>query len=277
MRRIIIFIVAILLSTNLSAQCYVYETTGQVLVKLDSDWTQAYKTMQVQQSTLIKTDRYASIVILDRNNDMLYSFQSTTPQTLESLIKSQNKNSNSLLKEVSQELYNAMFKSNKKSMDAYSYTSGITYRDENVDRYVAQALAYSMSNSDAVSLRIVNMESDVAVSCVKIGELGVVEVTNNTGENLYVNVIDIDSVGNISPIFPMDEYQTMTHLYVPLHSVVRLSGFPIEFYEPRGVDTLVLVAYNKPYNIVNVVNMLQSVTPQNAADVYINSSKITIE
>lgn len=276
MRRLIFIIVATLLCTNLSAQYYVYETTGDVFIKVDDAWKQAYKTMMVQPSNLIRTERYASVVILDRGNDKLYTFQSTTPETLESLIKGQKQSSNTLLKEVSQELYVAMFKGNDKSKDVSNYTSGVAYRDENVDSYIAQALAYSRSNTDAVSLCVVDEFNGEVLPYARIGVLGVVEITNNTSENLYVNVIDFDSEGNISPIFPMDEHHTMTHLYIPANSVIRLKDYPVEFYEPLGVDTLVLVAYHKPFDIANVVRMLQSATPQNASDVYINSSTITI-
>lgn len=276
MRRLIFIIVATLLCTNLSAQYYVYETTGDVFIKVDDAWKQAYKTMMVQPSNLIRTERYASVVILDRGNDKLYTFQSTTPEALESLIKGQKQSSNTLLKEVSQELYVAMFKGNDKSKDVSNYTSGVAYRDENVDSYIAQALAYSRSNTDAVSLCVVDEFNGEVLPYARIGVLGVVEITNNTSENLYVNVIDFDSEGNISPIFPMDEHHTMTHLYIPANSVIRLKDYPVEFYEPLGVDTLVLVAYHKPFDIANVVRMLQSATPQNASDVYINSSTITI-
>lgn len=276
MRKLIFIIVATLLCTNLSAQYYVYETTGDVFIKVDDAWKQAYKTMMVQSSNLIRTERYASVVILDRGNDKLYTFQSTTPETLESLIKGQKQSSNTLLKEVSQELYVAMFKGNDKSKDVSNYTSGVSYRDENVDSYIAQALACSRSNTDAVSLCVVDEFNGEVLPYARIGVLGVVEITNNTSENLYVNVIDFDSEGNISPIFPMDEHHTMTHLYIPANSVIRLKDYPVEFYEPLGVDTLVLVAYHKPFDIANVVRMLQSATPQNASDVYINSSTITI-
>lgn len=276
MRKLIFIIVATLLCANLSAQYYVYETTGDVFIKVDDAWKQAYKTMMVQPSNLIRTERYASVVILDRGNDKLYTFQSTTPETLESLIKGQKQSSNTLLKEVSQELYVAMFKGNDKSKDVSNYTSGVSYRDENIDSYIAQALAYSRSNTDAVSLCVVDEFNGEVLPYARIGVLGVVEITNNTSENLYVNVIDFDSEGNISPIFPMDEHHTMTHLYIPANSVIRLKDYPVEFYEPLGVDTLVLVAYHKPFDIANVVRMLQSATPQNASDVYINSSTITI-
>lgn len=276
MRKLLIAIVAILLCPNLSAQCYVYETTGDVFVKVDDSWKPAYKTMSVLPSNLIRTEQYSSVVILDRDNDKLYTFQSSTPTSLESLIKSRKKSATTLLKEVSQELYVVMFKSNDKSKDISNYTSGVTYRDENVDRYVAQALASSRSNTDAVSLCVVDDLNGEVLSYARIGVLGVIEITNNSGENLFVNVLDFDSKGNISPIFPMDEYHTMMHLYIPANSVVRLRDYPVEFYEPIGVDTLVLVAYHKPFDIANVVKMLQSVTPQNAVDVYINSSTITI-
>lgn len=276
MRRLIIIFAAVLLCTNLSAQCYVYETTGDVLVEVDGAWKSAYKTMSVKPSNLIKTEQYSSVVILDRGNNKLYTFQSPTPVSLESLIKNQKTRTKTLIDEVAQELYFAMFKGNNKSKDISNYTSGVTYRDENVDRYIAQALASSQSNTDVVSLCVVDDLNGEVLSCARIGVLGVIEITNNSSENLYVNVLDFDSEGNISPIFPMDEYHTMTHLYIPANSVVRLRDYPVEFYEPLGVDTLVLVAYHKPFDIANVVKMLQSVTPQNAVDVYINSSTITI-
>ena len=54
MRRLIIIIAAVLLCTNLSAQCYVYETTGDVLVEVDGAWKSAYKTMSVKPLILSK-------------------------------------------------------------------------------------------------------------------------------------------------------------------------------------------------------------------------------
>lgn len=275
MKRLIVIISTLILCVSLKAQYYVYEINGEVFVK-GTEWTSAYKTMQVQPSDLIRTNDYSSVVILDRNQNKLYSLQSTSSASLKTLIQGQRNGGQSLLGEVAQALYNVLFKSNDKSMDAYQRTSGVTYRDQDDDMLIAQALKSSSSSHGNVSFRLINEYTGTAISGAKVGEMAVVEVTNNTSKGLYINIADFDSAGNAAPILPADENNTMTHLYMPAHSVVRLSNYPIEFYEPCGTDKLVLVAYHKPFNMMNVLQLMPTVPAIQSDDVHIYSSHMTI-
>ena len=90
MKRLIVIISTLILCVSLKAQYYVYEINGEVFVK-GTEWTSAYKTMQVQPSDLIRTNDYSSVVILDRNQNKLYSLQSTSPASLKTLIQGQKR------------------------------------------------------------------------------------------------------------------------------------------------------------------------------------------
>lgn len=273
MRRLITVTITLVLCTFANAQYYVYETTGDVYIKVDNNWKMAYKTMSVKPSNLIRTDKYASVVILDRSKDKLYALQSTTPTSLESLILGQKSSSNSLLREVSQALYSVLFEG--KSMSSFENTSGVSYRSEDDDRKIAQALATSKSNSNKLFFRILGDTNNEPLTNIRARDyLGVVEITNNSAQNLYVNIAVFDSTGKVAAIFPSNGHETMTDLYIPAFSVVRLSE-KIEFVEPYGEDRLVLVAYHKPFNLENVLKLLPTVTPQASEDIHTATYTIT--
>ena len=161
-----------------------------------------------------------------------------------------------------------MFGKNEKSMEAYERSSGVTYRDEDDEKTIAQALVGTQRKDANISLRMLDLITGEPVEEAMMGQTAVAEVTNNTGKPLYFNIADFDSEGNVAPILPFDECQNMLHLYLPPYSVVRLYQFPIEFCEPRGVDRLVLVAYPKPFNLANVLNLMKTAAPSYSPDVY---------
>lgn len=275
MKKILIILTAIILCSNANAQYYVYEINGEAFVK-GTRWNPAYKTLSVQLSDSLRTDRYSSIVILDRDRDKLYSFQSPTPETLKTLIYEHRDRSHSLLKEVSQALFFALFKTNNKSMEAYNNTSGITYRNEDDDLHIAQALNASRSNSNKVTFRFIDPDVGQVITYGNVGGMAIVEITNNTPTGLYINIADFDSEGNVAPIFPIDENNTMTHLYMPAYSVVRLNDYPIEFSYPCGIDNMILVGYEKPFNMMNVLQMMKTAKSVPSSKVYTYSSSISI-
>ena len=275
MKRIITYLVGALLCFSANAQHFVYEINGNAYVK-SSTWKAAYRSMQVNLTDSIRTDGYSAVVILDRNSNRLYSLQATRSELVQDLLNEQKKTSRSLIKEVCQGLFATLFTNNNKSMEAYNRSSGVTYRDEDSDLIVAQALAASKSSSSEVTFRIIDRHTGHTLTETQVGELAVAEITNNTGVGLYINIADFDSAGNMAPIFPADENSTMLHLYMPARSVVRLYNYPVEFFEPRGTDTLVLVAYHKPFNLMNVLNMLKDVQAHPSQEVHTWSSPITI-
>lgn len=268
MRRLETCLAAMLVCLAANAQYYVSEINGEAFVRKGSGWEPAVRTMSVAVSDSLRTSDYSCLVILDRGAGRLYSLQTPQATTLGELIKGQKKQSPSLVGEVVAGIWNAMFGKNEKSMEAYERGSGVTYKDEDDEKTIAQALVGTQRKDANISLRMLDFTTGEPVEEIMVGQTAVAEVTNNTGKPLYFNIADFDSEGNVAPILPFDECQTMLHLYLPPYSVVRLYQFPIEFCEPRGVDRLVLVAYPKPFNLANVLNLMKTAAPSYSPDVY---------
>lgn len=272
MRRLVTCLAAMLVCLAANAQYYVSAINGEAFVRKGSGWEPAVRTMSVAVSDSLRTSDYSCLVILDRGAGRLYSLQTSQATTLGELIEGQKKQSPSLVKEVVAGIWNAMFGKNEKSMEAYKRGSGVTYKNvvyrEDDEKTIAQALVGTQRKDDNISLRMLDFTTGEPVEETMVGQTAVAEVTNNTGRPLYFNIADFDSEGNVAPILPLDERQTMLHLFLPPYSVVRLYQFPIEFCEPRGVDRLVLVAYPKPFNLANVLRLMKTAAPSYSPDVY---------
>lgn len=276
MRKYILTALFILTSIMAYAQCYVYEVTGEAFISHDGKWRNASRTMQVSADDYLRTGQYSSIVILDRENGRLYAFQCVEPTSLSDLMSRHRPRTKRLLPEILQGLFNALFSNNDKSMSAYETVSGVVYRGEEEDRLVASAIAAAQPSSPLMSFRMLDRKSMRPLTEVHVGDEAVVEVTNHADFPVYFNIIDTDPAGNSAPVLPFDEHQTMLHLYVPPHSTVRLTGYPVGFYEPCGVDTLTLVACVHPFNLKNVINLLHSAEPSPSRDVLVQRNSINI-
>lgn len=276
MKRFILILVCLICACSAQAQYYVYQVTGDVSICRDGVWEDAYVTRKLSGKDLVRTGDRSCVVILDRKNEKVYSFQSITPAPLEKLVNAQSPKSRKLTSEVCQGIYDVMFRQGQRSRSAYEMVSGATYRGEDADRVIASALAADQGSSEQVSFRLVAVDSDDTVYEAKAGQLAVVEVTNHADIPLYFNLIDIDSEGSVSVVMPFDEYQTMLHLYIPPRSVIRYAAYPIEFYEPAGVDNLVLAAYHEPFNLNNVLKLLPQSVPATSEEVFLSRAKVRI-
>ena len=276
MKRLVLYLVCLFLACSANAQYYVYQTTGEVSVQHEGIWRDAYVTQKLDPSDLVRTGDRSCLVVLDRKAEKVYSFQVVSPRSVDELVRAQSSKAKSLGSEVCQGIFDSMFGRNEKSMAAYKTVSGVTYRGEEAERAIAAALAAGQQSSKMVSFRLVDMDSDATLTKVKSGEMAVVEVTNHTDKPLYFNIIDIDSNGAMSPVMPFDEYQTMLHLFVPPHSVVRFSAYPVEFYEPLGRDQLILVAHSEPFNLANVLDLWPQMSPAKSDDVILHRSEVRV-
>lgn len=276
MKRLILFFLSIVLAWTANAQYYVYQVTGEVSVGRDGKWTDAYATQKLAPSDLLLTGDRACVVVLDRGKEKVYSFQTESPRSVEDLVKSQGAKTKSLTSEVFHGIMDSMFGRKDASMTAYNTVSGVTYRGEEEEREIAAALAAAQASSKLLSFRLVGIDSDETLTKVKPGEVAVVEVTSHADVALYVNIVDIDSEGNMNPVMPFDEYNTMLHLFVPPHSVVKLSAHPVEFFEPLGRDQLILVAHPLPFDLANVLKLLPDSAPAKSDEVLLFRSEVRI-
>ena len=249
----------------LHAKLYVYNITGSAQMKRAGEWSDLYKTCQLTETDSIKTDRYSSLVILDDSRQTLYTVQTTEAVTVKSIV-SQKEHTVSLLKEAFSGIMQAMRKDNSKSMEHYQMRGGVTYRGDDEDRTMAMLLTAKCSGNlqsvqnyqtdYPIHLRLIDTATGDYVSGAAVGSVLIAEVENLSSSNLYVNLIDIDTEGNTTILFPHDEEATMLHLIVPAGSTIRFTDFPFTLYEPIGTDQLVITAFSKPYNLQHVLQLM---------------------
>ena len=273
MKRLLLILACVVLSLSANAQLYIYNVNGNASVYRNGVWSDAFATQKLQPSDSLMTGDDSYLVILDRGENRMYSFQSAFPRSLSDMVQMQKPRTKRLLTEVCQGIYNSMF--GRDRVATKDMVNGVVYRSDDEDKAIVAALAAGQRSSDKVSFRFVDAHGRTC-SRVKVGEIAEVEVTNRSESPLYINIIDIDSHGNVSSVFPMDEAQAQFRLFVPPHAVVRFEGLKVEFYEPLGVDNLILVASMVPFDVVNVLKLWSHIEPCLSNDVLLSRGTITI-
>lgn len=180
----------------------------------------------------------------------MYSFQGETPATVKLIIESQQKNP-SLSKEFISYLWKSI--NGKGSSDIKS--AGVVYRDRDNASIVAQNLTKYKVDIVLLSAETGDELGDV----VKIGQRAIFKITNFADIPLFINVIDVDSAGNMAPCIPITDQSFLPQLMVPANSEVVLNSFPIEFSHPEGIDTLIPIAWPDPYSVESVANHIKNV------------------
>lgn len=275
MRRLVLILIALLVAFSANAQMYVYGVNGEASVCRDGKWFTAYSSLSLQPTDLLKTGDGSYVVVLDRGERKMYSFQSAFPRTLSELVRVQKPKIRSLLGEVCQGIYNSIFAKKGSEDFAYNNVSGVTYRSEDDDRMIAAAIASGQPSSSKVSFRFVDMNGN-ALNRIQSGQVAYVEVVSRLDYPVFVNLIDVDSRGSVAPVFSLAQMQAQIRLFVPPHSVVRFEGMPVEFYEPLGMDQIILIASRQPFDVKNVLKLLPTVDPGISKSVALSRQTITI-
>ena len=275
MKRLVFILMALFVALSVNAQMYVYGVNGQASVCKDGKWSAAYSSLSLQPADLVKTGDGSYLVVLDRGESKMYSFQSAFPRTVEELVRAQKPKTKSLIGEVCQAIFDAIFVKKGSEMSAYDNVSGVTYRSEDEDRMIAAAIASGQSSSRKVSFRFVDVNGNV-LNKIQSGQIAYVEVISRLDYPVFVNFIDFDSKGSVGPVFPLTEKEVQIRLLVPPQSVVRFEGLPVEFYEPLGNDQVVMVASPHPFDVANVLKLLPTVEPVMSKDIALFRQTITI-
>lgn len=275
MKRLVFILMALFVALSVNAQMYVYGVNGEASVCRDGKWFAAYSSLSLQPADLVKTGDGSYLVVLDRGESKMYSFQSAFPRTLEELVRMQKPKTKSLIGEVCQAIFDAIFVKKGSEASAYNNGSGVTYRSEDEDRKIAAAIASGQSSSRKVSFRFVDVNGN-ALNKLRSGQIAYVEVVSRLDYPVFVNFIDFDSKGSVGPVFPLTEKEAQIRLLVPPQSVVRFEGLPVEFYEPLGNDQVVMVASPHPFDVANVLKLLPTVEPVMSKDIALFRQTITI-
>lgn len=271
MRRIIFIAIMSMLSCVLFAQdMYVYSVIGVAEKQVNGKWQVLQKRDQLSDADLIRVGDNSALSVLDRKAEKLYSFSQTNSKKMSELIanyKGKQSYSANFVSHASKALFNG-------GSDRISHeAAGCTYRGDIIENDIAQALVFrakgkSFDNYDnaatdyAVTFEVLDRETKQSLEgVVKIDNQAIFRIKNNSESALYINILDIDSQKNRAVCLPIDDATTMSHLLIPANCTIDLSTYPVQFAEPAGVDNLILIATEEPFDLRQVNNYLEKVDP----------------
>lgn len=257
MYKRLIFILAALLSLHVTAQeLTVFAINGSAERLQGKEWKALMKGQPLQGSDRVRTSERGSLTLLDNERRKVYAVQSPQGGTVEALVGTQRARAKNMTAEAFAEVKKAMF---SQPDERYATRGGVTYRGGNADERLAAWLnthvspAFKIQQSAfTVALHATDPASHKAVRSVSVGGTVELLVVNESDEALYVSVLDVDADGVWSAVSEGCEL-------MPPHSAVVLP-YPIEFFEPRGTDHLLLVAYPEAFDPQRVVALRDSTT-----------------
>jgi hypothetical protein len=289
MKKYILFIVLALISVSAGAQdLYVYSVIGKVEKKVDNEWQPLRKREKLLEKDIVRVLDNSALSIMDRQNEKVYSVSKTSEKAVQDIIggikDKQGSVSGQLFSHMSKSLFNG-------EADKITHTAaGCTYRGDIIENDIAKTI-FAKQKGDSIQ-KIDNANTDYAVAFELIGrnnnriitnkaaveEQAFFRIKNNSDKPLYVNVLDIDSNGEMYVCLPTDDAQTMAHLLIPPHSVVDLKEYPIEFTDPKGEDCLLLIATEVPFDlrIINQYLQMELQEPQIAYPVGLYRKNILV-
>lgn len=257
MKRFLATIGAVFVAISGMAQLYAFSINGRAQVQRENTWQDVFLADILHEDDLLTTEEYGHIVILDRNNNKKYSIQSRIPQTIQSLIKSQGENAPTLPKEYIQRLYVLLLGYDSEEAYESQGPQGFTYRSENIDLSIAHALVQK-STTKKVDFLLLDQYTLQPVQHVEEGQTVIFQIENHTNLPLYTNIIDRDPAGEKFVLLPVSKIDSLSDVYIPPQSIIRLLSLPVSFAPAGTSDELTLMAHTEPFNIAQVLRMAQT-------------------
>lgn len=252
MRRLKLISILLLVSCSAFAQkLWVYSINGIAEKKEGTAWIALQRTDKLSASDLIRTGETSSLTILDRLNNKLYSFQGKAPASVKFIIESQQKNPS-----LAKEFISYLWKSVNGKVPTEIKSTGVVYRDGDNASLIAQNLTKYKVDVTLLSAETGDELGDV----VKIGQRALFKITNHADVPLFVNVVDVDSAGNMAACIPIITLSILPLLMVPANSEVVLNSFPVEFSRPVGTDILIPIAWHEPFYVDSVIEKITNMS-----------------
>lgn len=239
-----------------SQNLWVYSFNGIVEVWSSSTWKPVELYQKLSPADSIKFGGNSSISILDRKNDKVYAIQKPGINSVNDLIKEAGIRSKKQPNTVISYLWDSL--TGKNNGAEYRSSAGVVYRDNDVSYAIASA-ATNATSTLPVDFTLIDRETGYSIGEMAfVGNSALIRVNNHSAIDLFVNIIDVDAHGNITPCIPVTSAQIMMQLLIPANSEVLLNSFPIVFAEPRGEDKLILVASPEWFDVDVVVSAMRS-------------------
>lgn len=257
MKRLVATISVMFVAISAMAQLYAYAINGRSQIQRNGLSRDVFVADVLLEDDLLTTEEYGYIVILDRKHNKKYSLQSPFPQSIQSLIASQGEKAQTLPKDYIQRLYVLLLGYASEDLTDLQDTEGTTYRSESIDLNIAHALA-KKTTTETVDFLLLDQHTLQPVQDVKEGQNIVLQIENHSDTPLYTNIIDIDPEGKKYVLLPVSPSDSLSDVYIPPYSKIRLNSNPISFAPGGTSDELTLIAHSKPFNISRVIEMAQA-------------------
>ena len=254
-KRLVSICFFIVMALPAFSQYYISSVNGNVQIMRNGKWQDAYVTMELQETDLVQTQNTGCLTVIDRANSKLYTFQSPQAISLNKLIANSQSKTKNFVYEYVEGVFNKLFG----RVDEQQNTAvGVTYRDKTEEREIARAISHTQKSDYLVSFLLLDYQTLLPLESVQESQIFIVQLNNMSDTPLYMNIIDTDSNGTQTALFPPDEKQTMLHLYIPPFSTVRMNQFPIYLTPAGTTDKLTLVASPMAFDIETVITMMNT-------------------
>lgn len=193
--------------------------------------------------------KHSSLAVLNGRERQLHSLGENPKATLAAAIRKQ---SGSSAGRFAERFVSALRRGDTEKI---SHDANVVYKDATADMLIYAAIRNpSQAAGWPMRLELMDCDTHEAISGeVRAGRRFYFRITNDAPYPLFVNVLDIDSEGGMYDCLPIDEGGAMLHALIPAGSTTDLREYPMEFSEPAGTDRLVLVGYDKPFDLRNVI------------------------
>lgn len=259
MKKIVLLICFLVISAfGLSAQKYMvaYAAPG-VEYYAAGEWKPLARRDMLSEKDKVRIGTNLSLTLIDTNTNEVYAYGKTGETEVRQIV---SKGRTSVVKRFAQHLLTSV---KNGDADKISYEATVVYRDAKSDGAIYAAL----KDVGARSAYLLDLELVDPVTGEPLGEhrrLGdrfVFRVTNNSQEHLFVNILGVDSSGEMFDCLPVDEALTMLHLLVPAMSTIDFAEFPLEMTFPTGEERFILLATTSPFDLRNVIKLYEENAP----------------
>ncbi|MCR5497401.1 MAG: hypothetical protein K6F48_06140 [Paludibacteraceae bacterium] len=261
-KSFLIALLSMLVSLVCAQDIYVYSVIGKAEKQANGKWVALQKRDPLQLTDMIRVDNNSALSFIDRKAEKIYSISQNNGQKVSELIanyKSKQSYASNFVSHASKSLFNG-------GSDRISHeAAGCTYRGDIIENDIAKAILAKHNGSPLGSMN--NAKTDYAISfsildrrtkaelegVVALDSQAVFRIKNSSDTPLYVNILDINKNGEKYDCLPIDDATTMSHLLIPGNCTIDLTTYPVEFSEPVGIDNLILIATEVPYDLRQVM------------------------
>lgn len=263
MRKLLIF-TALFLACNSYAGWFVFAVNETVERQSAQEWQTLQKGDKLLGTDIIRMSQYASLSVLDDKSKRIYTIQTPKEAKLAELMRQAQSSCSPNIARFGKTILN-IFRGEGNS--ASNGSAGVTYRDANADRMVAnllrqQMVGYTWSNTPVLhtdyrlELQVVSAENGEICHVVGEGERVRLLISNHSNRALFVAIVDVDASGIPQVLLPQDEDEMISKMFVPAFSTVMLPE--VLSFAPAGTDHLYLIAFDEPFDMQQVLTLMQA-------------------